>query len=297
MKDLVIQTSREQLTATVIEGEGYTMIRGGLYGIIIGVIIIAVRVAGNHLTSFLSTQGVPAIYPRVFVLLVMVVLLGILLKALVLRSMPDSFKYVQVDPAQYPWHDAQTLDLWTKELEQCGFVKLQDYWPHSPVTANMLSGFGRIFAHPMHNCFAELSQVRQGNGKPSLLRCMIASSMEQDWSLSTTNRIPLAITWLFRRPKALWASYPHMSPAQLLHAHLDARQHITNDLNLSVTPDVSLEKYFAEETKSTTERKQAVRRKPVFAFLADLLLSSISTKYEWKGQYPADVKKRYQKFG
>lgn len=119
----------------------------------------------------------------------------------------------------------------------------------------------------------------------------IISSLEPDWSLSTTDKklsgFLFGIMYMWRQPRTLWISQPGVTPSKLLQTHLQRLGKIVSTLNLEVTEltDTSPDFYFALEREARIKRKQALQRKNIIVGVLETLLFAVNPKQEWMGEY------------
>lgn len=230
----------------------------------------------------------PAIY-MIVALLPFIVFLEVITKLLLMRSIPDKLVFEPIQLEALPHVDIEALNAYTRNLEALGFTKLYD-----SQLAGSVSCVTRLFSHLEHRCFADVSQL-VGQMPMS---CSVISTLEQDWTLSTTDRstdqISATAYAFLRQPRSLGVYKPGAETQQLLQSHLTFRQQMTADLHLQVLPDVSLEAFLEIGQRGRTGQKQALWRKSILLGLVERLLFSLNPKTEWLGEY-ADLAARRQR--
>src|SRR5262249_36586054 len=129
-------------------------------------------------------------------------------KQILLRNISAEVEFLPPNPDEIRALDRDALLRYTDAYEDLGFVQAEDFTtlndsPHAvPV-------FVRLFTHPVHHCFASAYQAlpRQALGHGlGKMHGEIASHLAEGWTMSTFNRAPLTLSYLWRRPRALWAS-------------------------------------------------------------------------------------------
>jgi hypothetical protein len=261
------------------------------YKILLWVAIILFGIFWAIAESAFQAFGVPEWEAKAILVVLLVLILGWIFKKALINSMPDKYEIFSANITDYPWHDEQTLRDWTTEFISLGFQYVNDYSIYSKQTERS-KGFGRLLFHPTHRCYAEINQLKQGYMKPTEMRSVVASILEDGWYISTTNRIPMGTSWIIRRPNSLYQSFPEMSPTQLFHAHLQERSRIMTDLGVNILPEYTEQDYYTGLNKALSEQKKIMRKKPLIVIFAELLSFSRNPKYEWKGKYPEVAKAR-----
>gem|GEM_PF-1423804 len=207
------------------------------------------------------------------------------MKGKVVKAVPQNFQFLPATPDQFPALDAESLRRYTEAFESLGFVRLRDY-TMADDSMTFATSFGRLFANRERGCFAEVGQVFPKGKKPMPMGCMIGSLMEDGWSLATTDRQPQALSYMMRRPRALWTSHPRSRPTELMHLHLERRRQIAYELGVKVIEDVSAENFFAHERREAADRQQALKRRNLAVGLSEAAAFKLKPKHEWMGEYP-----------
>jgi hypothetical protein len=260
---------------------------GGIGSVILFVLFgfLAARLVsrlGKPAGPLLEGWGIPPALVVVCGIVVVALVLGVGLKQLLMSALPSELRFVPARREDFPQMDWQTVDRYTYDLQGFGFVWALDYTLESDVPT-MPPGFGRLFIHPVHQCYAEVNQAFPPNAKPTPVRSMIASSLEGGWQLSTTDRKADAVTYMLRRPRSLWSSHPDAGPRELLQLHLEWRKRISAELGASPETTVSPEAYFAHEKADALERKEAFKRKNIFIGLGEMILFGFRPRTYWLG--------------
>jgi hypothetical protein len=244
----------------------------------------------NRARVFFDSLGIR--YPGSLVLfvaaaaLILIFALASVLKTLVLRAIPVTLIFQPADISEFPEADCEAFDQYTAEFESLGFERQVDYKVTAAEGA-VPPGFARLFRHPANECFAEINQAFPPDHKTVPVRSVIGSILSDGWSISTTDREPDSITYVLRRPRGLWASYPGMKPDELVKVHVGFRGRVCSDLGVkNITPS-STEGYFVYEQQDLAERRELLQRKNVAIGLIEMLLFSKRPKHEWLGEYGA----------
>jgi len=161
----------------------------------------------------------------------------------------------------FPDIDHQALAKYTSDLEALGFVQAYDFEVKLDVIVAGC-GFARLFIHPVHHCLAEVNQIFPQDMPTPPMRCMIASILSDEWDLSTTDREMTSLSYAWRRPRNLWSSYPKMTPAELLAAHLARRQQMMDRLHITVNTDLSPKVILPMSNKFTRRDEPYCKSRP-----------------------------------
>jgi len=222
------------------------------------------------------------------------------MKSRVLKKMPTSYSFPPATPAQFPRLDLDALDRCTRELEGMGFTRLLDFSLVSDSATNPPS-FCRLFAHVRHHCFGELSQIFP-KGKAALpLKCCIQSCLQNGWTVSFSNRKPIAAGSLLRRKKAIGVFMPDVPTPELLPAFLKMRDQVCFDLGISPVNDDTLQAYIDTMQRAIGEMRAAVQEKNFVKGVPEVYLRKFSLmktkpEYVWLGDYPKEAEQRRQGF-
>jgi hypothetical protein len=222
------------------------------------------------------------------------------MKGRVLKNMATSFSFPPATPAQFPLLDTAALDRYTQEFESLGFVRLLDFSLVSNAP-NPIPIFCRLFAHPRHHCFGEVSQIFPRGKSPLPLKCSLQSSLQNGWGMSFSDRKPQAAGSLIRRKKALGICMPGATTSELLQAFIQTRDQVCQDLGISPMRDDTLEAYIARVQLSATEMRDAVQEKNFVTAVSHVYYRKFSLlktreEYTWLGDYPKEAERRKQGF-
>jgi hypothetical protein len=222
------------------------------------------------------------------------------MKRRVLKNMATSFSFPPATPAQFPLLDNAALDRYTREFESMGFVRLLDFSLVSNAP-NPIPSFCRLFAHPRHHCFGEVSQIFPRGKSPLPLKCSMQSSLQNGWGLSFSDRKPQAAGSLIRRKKALGICMPGATTSVLLQAFIQMRDQVCQDLGISPMRDDTLEAYILRVQLSATEMRDAVQEKNFVTAVSHVYYRKFSLlktreEYTWLGDYPKEAERRKQGF-
>jgi hypothetical protein len=220
------------------------------------------------------------------------------LKGRVLKNMPTSYSFPPASPSQFPALDTAALERYTQEFESLGFVRLLDFSLVSNAPQPIPS-FCRLYAHTRYHCFAEISQIFP-RGKAALpLACSIQSVLQDGWTLTFSDRKPMAAGSLIRRRKAVSVSMPGNPSSALLQEFLKMRDQVCQDLGISVIKDDTLEAYIAKVQRGAGDMRDAVQEKNFATAVSHVYyrkLSLLKTReeYTWLGDYPKEAERRKQ---
>lgn len=222
------------------------------------------------------------------------------MKGRVLKNMPTSYSFPPVTPAQFPALDMAALERYTREFESMGFVRLLDFSLVSNA-ANPIPSFCRLYAHTKYHCFGEIGQIFPRGKAPLPLACSIQSVLQDGWTLTFSDRKPMAAGSLLRRRKALSVSMPGTDSSALLQAFLQMRDRVCQDLGISIVREDTLEAYIAKVQRGATEMREAVKEKNFatavsHVYYRKLALLKTKEEYTWLGDYPKEAERRKQGF-
>ena len=220
------------------------------------------------------------------------------LKGRVLKTMPTSYSFPPATPAQFPALDTAVLERYTQEFESMGFIRLLDFSLVSNAP-QPIPIFCRLYAHTRYHCFVEIGQIFPRGKAPLPVACSIQSMMQDGWTLTFTDRKPLAAGSLIRRRKAISVSMPGTATSALLQAFVQMRDQVCQDLGISLMKDDTLEAYIAKVQRSAGDMREAVKEKNFATAVSHVYyrkLSLLKTReeYTWLGDYPKEAERRKQ---
>ena len=206
-------------------------------------------------------------------------------------AVPDGIEFVTVDVADVPNLNRSELETLTGKLAALGFVPLLDYRIRMS-TKSGLQGFARLFQHPQEKCYAEIQASAQALAKGEKFLVAINSYMDDGWSLGTSNTPTIKAHYFMQLSRVLRMRYPDDPVEQLFARHLERRKQILQDLAISVSPDLSAERYFARARESNSQRREAMKKtNPIGGMIVAEVHVARRTE-EWLGDYPAEAKRR-----
>jgi len=220
------------------------------------------------------------------------------LKGRVLTNMATSYSFPPATPAQFPALDTAALDRYTREFESMGFVRLLDFSLVSNAP-QPIPIFGRLFAHTRHHCFGEIGQIFPRGNAPLPLACSMQSVLQDGWTLTFSDRKPIAAGSMIRRRKALSVSMPGTASSALLQAFLQMREQVCQDLGISPMKDDTLEAYIAKVQRTATEIHESVKERNFATAVSHVYFRKLSLlktreEYAWLGDYPKEAERRKQ---
>jgi hypothetical protein len=123
--------------------------------------------------------------------------------------------------------------------------------------------------------------------------------MQDGWTLTFTDRKPIAAGSLIRRRKAISVSMPGTATSALLQAFVQMRDQVCQDLGISLMKDDTLEAYIAKVQRSAGDMREAVKEKNFATAVSHVYyrkLSLLKTReeYTWLGDYPKEAERRKQ---
>jgi hypothetical protein len=133
------------------------------------------------------------------------------------------------------------------------------------------------------------------------VNCAMQGCLQNEWTLSFSDRKPQAASSLLRRKKALGVSMPGGTTYELLQAFLQMRDQICADLGISCLKDDSLAAYIAKTQRAATDMREAVKQKNLATGISEVYyrkfaLLKTKSEYVWLGDYPKEAEQRKQGF-
>ena len=221
-------------------------------------------------------------------------------KKKVLKNMATAYTLPPAAPAQFPLLDTAELDRYTKEFEAMGFTQLMDF---SLVAdrGNLPPSFCRLMANTRSHCFGEISQLFPRGKSPMPLKCSIQSRLEDGWTISFSDRKPLATGSLVRRKKGIGVCMTDATIRDLLQAFLKLRDQVCMELGIAPLADDSIEAYSSHLQRTLADIREAVQQKSFALGLPQVYvrkLTMVKTKpeYVWLGDYPKEAEQRKQSY-
>lgn len=220
------------------------------------------------------------------------------MKKKVLQNLPSSYSFPPATPAQFPLLDLEGLDRYTREFESIGFTRLMDF----SLTGDkgiQPSSFCRLLVNPRYHCFGEVSQIFPRGKKPMPLKCSLVGTLQEGWSISFSNRKPMAAGSLIRRKRAIGVFMPDVGTAELFQAFLKMRDQVCMDLGVSPLTDDTVDGYTRRVQRTLVEMREALQQKN-FAigvpqtYLRKLSMVKAKPEYVWLGDYPKEAEQRRQ---
>ncbi|HKV24997.1 MAG TPA: hypothetical protein VJN93_10445 [Candidatus Acidoferrum sp.] len=222
------------------------------------------------------------------------------LKGRMLKNLPTTYSFPSATAAQFPSLDLAAIDRYTREFEGMGFTRLLDFSLASD-SATQPPNFCRLIAHTTYHCFCEIHQIFPRRKSPMSVACSIQSVLADGWSITFTDRKPMAVGSLLRRKKSLSVAMPGTNTSELLQAFLRMRDNVCMDLGISVVRDDTLQAYIAKVQRGVSEMRDAIKQKNMATAVSHVYfrkLSLLKTKeeYAWLGDYPKEAERRKQGF-
>jgi hypothetical protein len=202
-----------------------------------------------------------------------------------MNALGEHLKIFAVKPEDFPRLDRQMLTDYSAAFEALGFVRAVDFEVKLDVPNPGGRGFARLYFHPTLHCVVEVNQIYPDYQEMSPMRCMIASMLTDGWDLATTDRNLPPLSYAWRRPRTLWESYPDLTVAELLAAHLERRQQLIDRLGISVKTDLNEETYFAYQREVHLARRAVLQAMSMDAIRADMEQFEEAPLDKWLGEF------------
>lgn len=227
-----------------------------------------------------QTLGIPSWLIRLLILfLPLILFLEVVIKIIFLKILrPVQFTAIEINPnTDIADADVVQLNYYDAELKRLGFVKLADY------TAPSIAGVARLFAHPKHNCFAEVGFL-----KDTPVFCSLIAAYTQDWALVISNQqlsSSTNIAYAFLRlPRELVMRF-FEKPAFLLNTFLAWDREITEALKINIIKDITVATYFTLNNQRLAKQRKSLIRKSIIWGLIETWLFSKNPRLEYLGDY------------
>jgi hypothetical protein len=201
-----------------------------------------------------------------------------------MKSIPERLEFVETAPEAFPRLDQNTLMSYSDGLEALGFVRAIDYCVLTD-TMPKAKGFARLFVHPFEHCIAEIAQVFPEN-MTAEMRCTLGSLMEGGGGISTTDREPYALMYIWRRPNYLWSCHKAMSLRELWAEHVRRRHIVARRLGVNLVKYLSAQQYFEHERQALAARKAVLLAKNDKTIQAEMQEFQNTPINEWCGEPP-----------
>jgi Zn-dependent protease with chaperone function len=210
------------------------------------------------------------------------------LKKTVLKSMNQHQEFLPVEvldcPAITSAAEMNTILAYTCELESLGFQFVSDYTV-AQNSALPMASFARLFVHPVHHCYAEVSHIAGKSLDRKMTWCSMMSSLTNDLAFSTTNQQPDAMLYATRTNKRLWSCHTDSAPQDLLEIHLEQRARLQHESRERVSVELSRENYFGSLRQFSALRRKTFRRTNILRFMFELDTFKRAPKNNWWGKF------------
>jgi hypothetical protein len=206
-----------------------------------------------------------------------------LLKRKLVALLPATIKYVQAELNDFLALDRITLKNQTEELTSLGFVPATDYC-REHVTEKEVSRFSRLFIHPTHKCYAELSQTTKSGASIAPVRCAVISCFKGGWSMTTSNAQATIGSYAIRSPMNAHVTNTKAGSHQLLQSHLDCREHICGMLGTHVSAQCSIRSRLTQAGEDALETRARLTARSAVRYCLELDLFARKPQTEWMGQ-------------
>jgi hypothetical protein len=210
----------------------------------------------------------------------------VLIRSSLSQSLYSKPYFPEAKPEDFPGLDQQRLEEYSRLLTANGFTHLRDYTlASSSPSRHRPPSFARLFVNPSLGCFAEVAQILTPLKQSQGMRCSFITSFNNDWRISTSDRIANPVTYIARRPRALWLSRPGMETTEMLSLHCRMINQMKMQLSLTVLEDMSLAAYFQRSAQAVEDLHNTLRKKQVWLFplIFQYQYHKRRRHYEWLG--------------
>src|SRR5262249_20430379 len=201
-------------------------------------------------------------------------------------------------PAQFPALDTGALERYTRELEALGFSRLTDLSLVSE-GPSYVPNFCRVMAHTRNHCFGEITQYFPLKKAVWPMKCAFFGGLQNGWTVTFTDRKPLAASSLLRRSNAVSVSMPETSVPELLQAFVSMRDQVAIDLGIAPLKEDTIEAFMAKVQRTVSEVRESIQTRNFVTAIPEIYyrkFSLLKTKpeYVWLGDYPKLAEQRKQ---
>jgi hypothetical protein len=205
-----------------------------------------------------------------------------MLKRKLVALLPTKIKYVQAGLNDFLALDRTALKNLTEELTSLGFVAATDYC-RERITEKEIFRFRRLFIHPTHKCYAELSQTIRSAESLTPVRCALISCLKGGWSMTTSNAEATLGSYAIRSPMNAHVANAKDGPPQLLQYHLDCREQVCGMLGTHVSAQCSIRSRLTQAGEDALEARTRLTRRNAILYCLELDLFTRKPRTEWMG--------------
>lgn len=216
----------------------------------------------------------------------------------IMKSIPTSYSFPPASPGQFPSLDTAALDRYTREFENQGFIRLTDLSLVSDA-ASYVPNFCRVMANTRNHCFAEIIQFFPLKKPAWPMKCALFGGLQDGWTVSFSDRKPLAASSLLRRPHAISVSMPETTVPELFQAFVSMRDQVAIDLGITPLKEETIEAFMSKAQRTVSEVRESLHSRnfataiPEIYFRKFALLKT-KPEYIWLGDYPKIAEQRKQ---
>jgi hypothetical protein len=219
-------------------------------------------------------------------------------KSRIMKSIPTGYSFPPASPGQFSGLDATALDRYTREFESLGFIRLADLSLVSD-GPSYAPNFCRVMANTRNHCFAEIAQYFPVKKPVWPMRCALFGGLQDGWTVTFSDRKPLAASSLLRRPQAIAISMPETAVPELLQAFISMRDQVAIDLGIAPMKDDTIEAFMSKMQRAVSEVRQSVQNKNFATVIPEIYFRKFSLlktrpEYVWMGDYPKMAEQRKQ---
>lgn len=219
-------------------------------------------------------------------------------KQRVMKSIPTSYSFPPASPGQFSGLDTAALERYTREFEGVGFTRLSDLSLVSDAPS-YVPNFCRVMANSRNHCFVEITQFFPPKRPVWPMRCALFGGLQDGWTVTFSDRKPLAAASLLRRPNAVSVSMPEATVPELLQAFTSMRDQVAIDLGIVPLKDDTIEAFMSKVQRAVSEVRQRVQNRNFAAAIPEIYFRKFSLlktrpEYVWLGDYPKMAEQRKQ---
>ena len=201
-----------------------------------------------------------------------------------IQSVPAGLEFQPAQPEDFPQLQQIQLDQYTNEITSLGFSQIADYAAVAEL-GKLSPTFIRLFQNPGHCCHAVIRQSFPEKGKPTPWQWSIASFLEEDWILVTTNEPPNYLPPLIHLAHHILNFRPNSTPTDLFQFHLAQRKPITAALNVETLRNLSTEAILIKIKERAWRHKQIIKRQNVVLSFVKAIWFTLRPQYVLFGDY------------
>jgi hypothetical protein len=203
----------------------------------------------------------------------------------------EPYEYIPVDADSVPGLRLQELQQSTEKLERLGFRRLSDHRLLGKGESTSHS-FGRSLVNEELYCYVDLIATQKTLDTERNLIFGFSSFLEDGWSVGSSSGGSMAGHYVRRHPKSLVLYIRGCPLEELLDGHLELRNRVMKELDISAVQDTSPQGYRERVRQRMKERRQAFLKRDILGEWPEAKRIEQAGYWEWLGDYPQEAARR-----